>query len=332
MKSLKNKKNKIVRVLMATLMLMGAAVPSSVFAWGPERTTYTLKNPSDHVQFNSITDNPILGDERNFVRVRETGVGTYTDEVEIVAGKEYEVYIGYHNNAASNLNDSGKGIALGAKVAAQFPTKVTSSQKGTISAIISAPNAEPTEVWDEAYFTTKASELSLRFVDGSAILHNDGKANGTVMGTQMFDPEGTYIGYNQLDGFLPGCYEFSGYIVYKLAAEGVGSQVQKTVSTDGANFAETVDVKRGDEVTFEVKFKNTGTKDLTNVTFRDQLPGGMSLVSGRLISLMHHLLMGRSWMVITLLVKAIIQVCMGPGRRRESSIRRRWNQMRNVAG
>ena len=267
------------RLVGAMLMTIGALAPSATWAWGPERTTYTLKSPSDHVQFNSITDNPILGDERNFVRVREAGVDKYSDEVEVQVGKEYEVYIGYHNNAASNLNEGGTGIALGAKVAAQFPTKITSAQRGKVSAIISAKNAEPAEVWDEAYLTTQASELSLRYVDGSAVLHNDGKANGTVMGTQMFDPEGTYIGYNQLDGFLPGCYEYSGYIVYKLVAEGVGGQVEKTVSKDGKDFAESVDVKKGDEVTFQIKFKNTGTKDLTNVTFQDQLPAGMSLVS-----------------------------------------------------
>lgn len=274
-------KQQIVKIGSVVAALVTTLVPAQVWAWGPERTTYTMEAPADHVQFNSITNNPVLGDERNFVRVAEAGAnGSFIDEVEIVPGKEYEVYIGYHNNAASNLNSSGVGIARGAKVAAQFPTKVTAGQRGTVSAIISAENANPKEVWDEAYLSTQANEVFLRYKEGSAKIYNSWGTNGWVMGTQMFDSTGTYLGLNELDGLLPGCAEYSGHIIYTLVAEGVGATVNKTASLDGQNFSEEVVAKKGDEVTFQVEFKNTGTKDLTNVTFRDQLPEGMSLVKG----------------------------------------------------
>ena len=42
-----------------------------------------------------------MGDERNFVRIREAGNGNYVDSINIVPGKEYEVWTHYHNNAAS---------------------------------------------------------------------------------------------------------------------------------------------------------------------------------------------------------------------------------------
>ena len=140
-------------------VVAAAFVPSaSTMAWGPERTTFTMENPADYVTFNSITDNNILGDERNFVRVVEADTGnTYEDEVKIVPGKEYEVYIFYHNNAKSSLNQSGVGIATGVVVSSKFPSAVNSANKGKVSAIVTSPVANPTQVWDEAYFTTDSS-------------------------------------------------------------------------------------------------------------------------------------------------------------------------------
>ena len=57
-------------------------------AWGPDRTTFTMANPATHVTFNSITDNPKHGDERNFVQIRNyTDNGTFGENVDLVAGK-----------------------------------------------------------------------------------------------------------------------------------------------------------------------------------------------------------------------------------------------------
>ena len=39
--------------------------------YGPERTDFTMKDPAGYITFNSIIDNPGVGNERNFVRVKE---------------------------------------------------------------------------------------------------------------------------------------------------------------------------------------------------------------------------------------------------------------------
>ncbi|MBQ9020022.1 isopeptide-forming domain-containing fimbrial protein [Candidatus Saccharibacteria bacterium] len=278
------------RVLMAitALVAMLAFVPSSVvLAWGPERTTYTMEKPSDHVTFNSITDNASIGDERNFVRVREANTENhYVDNLEIAPGKEYEVYIAYHNNAAENLNKSengGKGIALGAKVSTQFPTEVTPEKQGVITATITAENADPKSVWDEAFVTTKSNSVLLRYKPASAKIHNQWDTNGKVLPQNLFEETGTYLGMNKLDGVLNGCFQFSGYITYTLIAENAEARVDKTVSVDGETFYENVEAKPGDIVTFKVDFRNGGTKDLTNVGFRDTFPDGLELVEGTTI-------------------------------------------------
>ena len=231
---------------LAALAITFLAPWATTFAYGPARDTYTNEVPADHVTFNSITNNVALGDERNFVRIREADSGNkYGDEVKVVPGKEYEVYIYYHNNAASNLNASGKGIANNVRITTNFDSAVNSSKKATITAFINATDATPTRIWDEAYMTTDSTaDIVLRYVNASATIHNAGSTNGMKLSTDLFGDdtkgEGQYIGVNKLDGRLPGCAEYSGYITYRLRAEQVGAKVTKTVSLDGVNFFENV--------------------------------------------------------------------------------------------
>ena len=283
----------------AWAVLMGLAVVATGFAtgsgavlatsedepegtpWGPPRPLYTMNEPADHVVFNSITNNPVLGNELNFVRVAEAGAGVeFSDEVKIEPGKEYEVYIGYHNNAASSLNESGVGIATGVKLSSLFPGEVKAGERGEVSATITATNADPQAVWDGAYLTAD-SNVKLRYKPASAKIYNDGYAtNGQVLPETLFSDTGTYLGVNTLDGLIPGCAEYSGHVIYTLIAEQVGATVSKMVSTDGVKFEESATVKPGDIVTYKVEFKNIGQIDLTNVTFHDKFPEGLDLVKG----------------------------------------------------
>lgn len=272
----------------ATLVL--AILPFwNVSAWGPERPTYTVESPAPYATFNSITNNTAIGDERNFVRIGEVGSNApYRDEIEIVPGKEYEVYIYYHNNAASNTNSSGYGMATNTKVSSAYPTILNVGERGMISGIISwsyvtpadPNNAKTGTVWDEAYVTTNTDGVVLRYKTGSAIIHNGGEANGSVLPTALFTEAGTPIGFNKLTGTLPGCAEYSGHITYTLIAEKVDVSLDKKVSIDGENWYENVTAKPGDYITYKVTFKNTGNTTLTNVIFQDSHDDGLSLRSG----------------------------------------------------
>lgn len=251
---------------------------STVHAWGPERPTYTNKAPADHATFNSIIDNVAVGDERNFVRIREAGTSdTYVDELEIVPGHEYEVYIYYHNNAGSDTNASGYGVATNARVSSAYPTVVNTNERGMISGIISwsyvtpsdPDNAETGTVWDEAYVTSKVDGVVLKYKTGTAIIHNGGKANGSVLPSDLFTKEGTPLGYNVLTGTLPGCAEYSGHITYTLVAENPGSSLTKQVSSDGENWDHSITAKPGDILTYKVAFENTGNTNFTNLILTD---------------------------------------------------------------
>ena len=269
------------------LALINTTLPAS--AWGPERTTYTNETPASYATFNSITNNAAVGDERNFVRVREANTEqNFRDEIEIEPGKEYEVYIYYHNNASTDTNATGFGMATNTKVASAYPTHVTSNERGMISGIISwsyvtpdnPNNAQEGKVWDEAYVTTKADDVVLRYKTGTAIIHNGGEANGSVLPTALFTEGGTPIGFNKLEGKVPGCAEYSGHITYTLVAEKTTSDLEKKVSTDGENWADSVTVHPGQIVTYKVTFNNTGNTELANVIFKDSHDDGLSLHPG----------------------------------------------------
>ena len=190
-----------------------------VLAWGPERPTYTMENPADHVTFNSITNNSAIGDEREFVRIVDKAAGgKYVTEMEIEANKDYEVYIYYHNNASRTLNDKAhnyKGVAYNTKLATDFPSKLAAGERGQVYASISSPTATPEKVWDEAFITAK-EDMTLHYVTGSAKIHNSWDTNGAIVLTYMFSPEGTYLGMNELNGMIFGCGEYSGFITYKI--------------------------------------------------------------------------------------------------------------------
>lgn len=266
---------------------VSALIPfASSSAYGPERTTFTNEKPAGYVTFNSITNNVAVGDERNFVRVMEVGSGNkYSDSVEVKPGKEYEVYIYFHNDGKSSLNtaEGAPGIAKQVKISTGLSSwTLNSSKRVKISGVLSSSNANPTEVWDDAYLTTtSAKDIVLKYVPASAIIHNAYKANGSVLSDKyLFSTDGVYIGENQLDGYIPACAEYSGYVTYRLRADQASAKVSKTVSKDGKNFYEKVDAKPGDTLTYKIEFENNGTLDLSNVTFRDKLPTGVTLVNG----------------------------------------------------
>jgi uncharacterized repeat protein (TIGR01451 family) len=272
------------RVAAITMVAASVLVPAALFAWGPDRPTYTIENPADHVTFNSITNNPAYGDERNFVRIKDASASnsTYSDNVAMQPGKEYEVYVYYHNNASSTLNDAAhdfKGIAKDAKLRMEMPAIVKAGQTGAINGYISASNATPGTVYDDAKATT-TSDIALRYVPNSAKIFNAGATNGQNIANTMMTT-GAPLGFDQLNGDLPGCNHYSGYVTFRIKADQPNFEVTKQVSKAGQNaYTESVAVNAGDKVDYKIKYLNTGTVQQDNVVIKDKLPAGVTYVPG----------------------------------------------------
>ena len=255
-------------------------------AWGPERTTYTWAEPAEKVTFNSITDNPKIGDERNFVRIRKAGTtDELVDKVELEVGQEYEVSIWFHNNAKSKLNGSeygGVGIAENVRLRVEQPELVNAGTNGIIKGIISSTNADPSEVWDIAYAYSKTTVLT-RYVANSATIHSLGNIDGQILNSEaLFGDTGAKLGYwNDLWGTLPGCNEYSGYVTYHFVVDQPNFEISKTVSKEKEqNYVEKITVAPGDTLDFKINYKNTGTIDQKSIIVYDNMPDGLNYVKG----------------------------------------------------
>ncbi len=270
--------------LAVAVILTAIIVPAALFAWGPDRPTYTSAVPADHVTFNSITDNPVQGDERNFVQVREINAGneTYADSISLSAGHKYVVYVYYHNNAASNLNASGVGIAHNVYVKAQIPAVVTNGSTDTKGVgYISASDSNPTSVWDNISFSNNTgSDISLRYVTGSATIHNLGSTNGQTLSDNIVTT-GAALGYNALDGVILGCNEYAGYVTFEVKADQPNFTVEKQVRIAGTTtWQKSITANAGDNIEYLVQYINTGTTDQNDVIVDDTLPAHVSYVNG----------------------------------------------------
>lgn len=243
--------------------------------WGPSRATFTWDDPAPYATFNSIIDNPQLGDERNFVRIREVKDGNkFGDEVQLEMGKTYEVYIYYHNNAdAHEVGQTAIGIADGAAVKSSFPATVKKGERATVTGTIFASDTNPLAVWDGAYMTA-TRDLYLRYVPGTAIIHNGGALNGQSIGPDYLFGDGALLGYNKFSGILPGCNQYAGYITYQIFADAPDFTIEKSIISGSDT------VKAGDEVTFKIRYKNTGTMDQLRVVVRDTLPENLAYIPG----------------------------------------------------
>ena len=267
----------------AAIAATGALV---AFAWGPSRPTYTLEKPADHIVFNSITNNnKEVGDERYFVSASPyTGSSSsnyWSDSTAVENGKEYVVRMYVHNNAAANLNL----VAKNTRAFVVLPT--TTGTEITVSGKISADNANPKTVWDETKFVSKNGEkFNLAYVPGTAKYYNtkDGKLRTYNLDTNLFTSTGSLLGYDKMDGNIPGCNAYSGYVTFHVKAQFAAKNeltISKEVKILGQDsWSEQVKATAGQTVRFRLHVKNTGNTQLKNVTVRDILPAGLTYVKG----------------------------------------------------
>ena len=264
-------------------ILAAVIAPVAVMAWGPARPSFTIEKPADYITFNSITNNPVIGgDEKDFVGIREVGSNAkWTNNMKVQNGKEYYVRMYVHNNAASNLN------LVAENVVAKLNVPTTTAKNVTVQGQISASNAKPNTVWDEATFSSD-NDFNLAYVAGSALFENNGMGT-TKLPDSIVNNTGAKLGYDKLDGKIPGCFQYAGYVTVKVKAQVSQPQeknnidLAKTVrnKTNGEkSWVETANAKSGDTVQFQIHAKNTGSTGIQNLVIRDILPKGLNYVAG----------------------------------------------------
>jgi hypothetical protein len=183
--------------------------------WGPDRPMFTIAEPATFAAFNAISDNPNIGDERNFVGVKldDSEVGTlWNDRLDVSIGDQIRVRAFYENSAADNFVDGAPAWLQGAAVEFGFTTG--SHLEAHVWATLTADNA--TTVWDGA--TLESDELfSIESVPRTGLLENNAHPDGgTPIATSELIRGGASLGYNQRDGVIKPGYQYAGYVTFDL--------------------------------------------------------------------------------------------------------------------
>ncbi len=281
----------------AAVIATGAIVSTAVFAWGDNsggRGTHTIKQIEsnilgDKIVFNTIKDTsnskiPVT-DERNFVGARDKATGNngpknqwYGNEITVEEGKTYIVRLYVHNN-----NPKGeKAVAKDVTTSFSLPTVASTQQR--VDGYINSSNATPSKYWDSVVFKSKDNrKFYLDYIEGSALLENNGIGkNGGVRLSDEVVTKGTKIGYNALDGNVPGCYQYDNYITIEVKPVFESSSIEKTVRKADTKdkFVNEINAKIGDTVEYQIKYVNNNNSEMRDVTIRDSLPKGMEYVKG----------------------------------------------------
>ena len=269
----------IAGVLSAVVVTIAAV---SVLAYGPERTTYTIESPARKITFNSITNNPKYGDERNFVSAMPANLWGQDkwsfDELNIDKSGEYLVRMYVHNNAHQDL----KLVADNTRVFTSIPTK--NATEISIGGAIEANNADPARIWDSVILKSSKT-FNVSYVAGSARFYNNVKPqDGFQISDQIATTAGAQVGYDKMDGKLQGCYQYAGYVVYKVkidVLETAKFTINKQVRKVGQSaWQRTIAVNPGERFQYQLMYKNTGDINQTGVVMKDFLPKNVTAVSG----------------------------------------------------
>lgn len=275
----------ILGIAASLTMISGTLAPATTMAWGDSqpngRPSYTIEQINagelgDTITFNSISNGKI-GNEKNFVGARIAGgEGTWNaDSINVEDGKTYTIRLYVHNNSPKGE----KAVAEDVKTTFSLPTTVAKSQ--TIIGYIDSSNATPDRYWDEVTLNADES-FYIEYVEDSARFEND--KLGSVKLSNDVIISGTKIGYEALDGNIPGCYEYDGVVlidvVVHYAATTKLKQTVRIKDSGDKTWYDVVDAKVGQEVEYKIEFTNLSDVTVKDVMIRDVLPTNVEYIAG----------------------------------------------------
>lgn len=269
----------------------------TVFAWGDNsennkgRPFYTKAEIDtgalgDKITFNSISDNTALGtSEKYFVATRkyndtDTSHKWQAGSITVEDGGEYVIRMYVHNNSPKGYN------AIAKDVRSFFKIPGTSARSVRVVGYLDSSNATPTEYWDEVEF--KSDNLfHLEYVGGSALIDNKGvgKNGGAKLSDEIVtNKKGVLLGYDSLNGEIPGCFEYDSIVTIRVKAYfdrsyAVTTKVRLVGDTD-KSWKKEVDAQEGDKVEYQIEYRNTGDTTQNNVIIDADLPSNLRAIPG----------------------------------------------------
>lgn len=195
---------------------------------------FTQEEPADYPIMNAMVDHPVLGDERDFVRIgelRDDGMPLTlddfreyrTEEMKFEAGKSYIMLVYFHNAADPELGVDAAVRELGFNIA--VPDRIRAKEPAEFTAQIPYNNGEPviisSTIWvsadedlavinDTGYLYNREIDTLLTSCTDDLLLWDSPACGVTIdSGRKVFS--------GILPDQLPG-YEYAGYLVLKFDA------------------------------------------------------------------------------------------------------------------
>lgn len=313
-------RKRFITFICIAFLVVTLLTPITVSAWGDNeggRPSYTIeeinngaigatsasdgedyKNSPDYpgqIIFNTISDS-VMGDEKNFVGarqciIREDGRANPADpdgyewdgnNITALDGQYYIIRLYVHNNNPNGFD----AVAEDTMVAFNLPHDSASTIE--VNGIITSSNAIPSKYWDHVNFNSEdGTPFHLEYLQGSGILENNSIGlGGLTLSDDIVNAKsgGTLIGYDALDGKIPGCYQYDCVVSIKVKVVydyefSVETKVRLADNED-KSWQDTVEAKVGDKVEFQIQYLNTGNATQSNVLVKDTLPSNLRFVDG----------------------------------------------------
>ncbi len=216
-----------VAIFFATKAQREVTLPDDLeWGWGDNgglRSDYTTLQIErgalgNKIVFNSISDGGenggFSGHEKNFVSARDSAAeidGVWRANNIVVENNHIYTIRAYICNNNPNENN----VAENTKICFSIP--MGDAKVVQVNGIFESSNAEPSEYWDSINFICgDENAFHLEYVYGSAMLWNDGIGKGGLsLGDEIVTEAtkgGVLIGYDALDGRVPGGYEYHNYV------------------------------------------------------------------------------------------------------------------------
>ncbi len=284
---------KIIKLALCLAILLCFCLQSQqAYAWGdsdggrPSYTTDEVNNGvlGETITFNSISDNLALGgDEKNFVGARRVDSDSNVWNANTIAaedGERYYIRMYVHNNNPGGDDAVAKDTAVHFDIAEGIGTEVE------VQGVITSSNSSPAEYYDSVRFTSDTA-FHLEYVPGSAFIENNGIAAGGGMGLSdeiVEAKNSVLIGYDALDGNLPGGDPYAAYVGIEVRVVYDYSYIAETqvrlAGDDDAAWQKEVAAEISDEVEFQIAYQNLETAAVLDVMLKSVMPDGLEYVEG----------------------------------------------------
>ncbi len=176
---------------------------------------FNIEDDIKYPVFNSVIDHPDLGDERQFIHVRQGGESEWHRSMKLISGKQYEIKVNFRNDADPKYNYSKynhSAIATGTRMSIDVPQYISPHNCFKIEARITCNNLNYTITDSITIETDDDKGKKIQTVVGQSKIHNNWETNLQVMPSSLFSFNGALIGLKSFNGAIPGGDDYSGYV------------------------------------------------------------------------------------------------------------------------